>query len=1089
MKKYSILLLFLMLLPFQKSAKAQIDAGILQYPDVSDKYITFEYADDIWIVPKEGGVANKLSSPKGTEMFPKFSPDGSQIAFSGNYEGNLDVYVIPTRGGMPKRITHQGMPDRIVDWYADGKSLLYASSMESGKQRWDQFYKVSVDGGMPEKLPLPYAEFGSFSPDGNKIAFTTKSRVFRTWKGYRGGWAPDIYIYDLKNNTCENITNNPANDELPMWKGDKIYFLSDRGKNGRYNIWSYNVNTKAFNQITNFDGYDVHFPSMGPSDIVFEDAGKLYLLDLATEKYHEVKIEVVTDESTLMTRTENASKYIQNVWISPEGKRALFEARGDIFSVPAENGNIIDLTNTSGYAERFPAWSPDGKWIAYFSDRSGEYELTLKEYNKPTEEKKLTSYGKGYRYQPYWSPDSKKIAFVDKAMKIYIYDVDKDKTTEVDQAKYLFEGGLESYKVSWSSDSRYMAYYREVDNTHDAIFVYDTKEGKSQQLTSGYYNDAQPVFDPDNKYLYYLTNRDFKPLYSDIDNAFIYPNTTQIAAVPLTSEIASPLAPKNDSVEVKADKDTTKSDSTKEGKKEKSKKEDNSKEVKIDFASFEQRAVILPPAPGNITNLEAVSGKVIYHRLPNTGSADKNKPVMYYDLDKRDENTITGDADVYMVSQNGKKMLIGKNGSYFIVNVDKEQKLDKKMPTDEMEISVTPREEWRQIFNDVWRFERDFFYDPNMHGVDWNAMKERYGKLIDYGVTRSDVNYIIGELISELNSSHTYRGGGDLETPEMRSVGYLGVDWELANGAYRIKKIIKGAEWDVNDKSPLEAPGVNVKEGDYVLAVNGVPIDTKKDPWAAFQGLAGKTIQLTVNSKPTMDGARNVYVEAMRDETGLRNLAWVESNREKVDKESDGKIGYIYVPDTGIEGQTELEREFNAQFDKQALIIDERFNNGGQIPDRFVELLNRRVLSYYAVRDGHPWQWPQVANFGPKVMLINGWSGSGGDAFPYYFKVSGTGTLIGTRTWGGLIGISGAPRLIDNGTVTVPTFRLYTADGKWFPEGHGVDPDIEVENNPAELAKGDDQQLEKGIQFLMDKLKNHPTVEPNHPAYQDRAVK
>ncbi len=1076
----------LFILVFQVLVLAQVDARILQYPDVSAKYITFEYGGDIWIVPKEGGIANRLSSPKGEEVLPKFSPDGSQIAYSANYDGNIDVFVIPTLGGMPVRLTHHGMTDRIVDWYPDGESVLYASSMESGKQRFNQFYKVSIKGGMPQKLPIPMAEFGSFSPDGNKIAYTPKTRSFRTWKRYRGGWAADIWIFDLKNMTAENITNNPANDEFPMWHGNTIYFLSDRGAYERNNIWSYDVNTKAVKQVTDFSDFDVHFPSLGPNDIVFEAGGSIYLLDLATEKYHKVKIEVVSDVSTLMPKTEKVEKYIKSYWPSPDGKRAVFEARGDLFSVPAENGNVYDLTNTSGYAERFPAWSPDGKYIAYWSDKSGEYELTLKNMEKPNEEKKLTSYGPGFRYHIFWSPDSKKLAFIDKAMKIFIYDLDNDKTTQVDKAEYKYEGDLENYKMSWTSDSRYLAYYREVENTHNALFVYDTKEDKVHQLTSGYYDDSQPVFDPDGKYLYYLTNRTFKPIYGDYDGTFVYPNTTNIAAVSLVKDTLSPMAPKNDLSEINKEekKEVKGKDKIKEEAKEK--KEEKPKEVKIDFAGFEERAVLLPPDAGNYNHLSAVTGKVIYQKFPNSGSGDKKKPVVYYDLDKREEKNIVDDANSYQVTANNKKIMIAEKGAFSIVDIKPDQKLEKKMPVSEMEMTIVPREEWHQIFNDVWRFERDFFYDPHMHGVDWKAMRERYGKLIDYAVTRWDVNYILGELIGEMSSSHTYRGGGDVEQPEHEAVGYLGIDWELANGAYRIKKIIRGGPWDTEVRSPLDESGVKAKEGDYILAVNDVPIDVTKDPWAAFQGLADQTVVLTVNDKPTMDGAWKVTVKTLKDETRLRNLAWIEANRETVDKQTDGKIGYIYVPDTGINGQTELVRQFFAQFTKQGLIIDERFNNGGQIPDRFVEMLNRKPLAFFATRDGKSGQVPEVANFGPKVMLINGWSGSGGDAFPDIFKKEGVGPLVGMRTWGGLIGISGAPSLIDGGYITVPTFRQYNPDGTWFAEGHGVDPDYKVVEDPAQLAKGVDTQLEKAISVELELLKKNPPLIPKHPPYQNR---
>ena len=1085
MKKFSYLILFSLFLLFHPILKAQVDARIMQYPDVSKTQIVFAYAGDLWVVSKDGGLANRLTTPPGPELFPKFSPDGSHIAFSGNYEGNIDVYVIPSEGGLPVRVTHQGMPDRMVCWYPDGKHLLYASSMESGKQRFDQFYKVSPEGGMPEKLIIPYGEFASLSPDGKSIAYTPKSRAFRTWKRYRGGWAADIWIFNFTTGTAQNITDNPANDEFPMWHGRTIYFLSDRGKDERANIWSYNLDTKQTKQITNFTDFDIHFPSLGPDDIVFEAGGELYLLDLATEKYHEVKVEVVTDELTLMPKTENVEKKIKSFNLSPDGKRGIFEARGDLFSVPAEKGNVVDLTNTSGYAERYPSWSPNGKYISYWSDRSGEYELTLKDMENPlSKEKKLTSYGPGFRYQIYWSPDSKKMAFIDKAMNIYIYNMDNGKTTKVDKEKYFYEGNLENFTPSWSSDSRYLAYQKDMDNLHNAIYVYDTKEEKTHAVTQGYYNDYQPYFDPDGKYLYYLTDQTMKPLYSSMQNTFIYANPTRIAAVTLTPAEASPIAPENDTVAVA--KDTGKAKAKSEVKKDIEKKEEKTKEVKIDFSGIENRSVLLPPEAGNYGNLEAVSGKVIYMQYPNTGSAEKKKAIKYYDLSKREEKTIADGVSGYTLSADGKKILIVKDGSYYVTDIAPDQKLEKKMPTDQMEMTINPRQEWHQIFNDVWRFERDFFYDPHMHGVNWNEMRERYGKLIDYAVTRWDVNYIIGELIGEISSSHTYVGGGDVQKSDKRAVGYLGVDWELSNGAYRIKKIIKGAPWDIYDRSPLDQPGVNVKEGDYILAVNGVPMDVTKDPWAAFQGLAGNTVELTVNSKPTLEGAREVFVKTMKDETRLRNLAWIEANRELVEKQTDGKIGYLYIPDTGIQGQDDLVKQFLAQIDKQGLIIDERFNNGGQIPDRFIEMLNRKPLAFWAVRDGKDWKWPQFAVFGPKVMLINGWSGSGGDAFPDFFRQEKIGKLIGERTWGGLIGITGSPSLIDGGYVTVPTFRMFKPDGTWFAEGHGVDPDIKVVDDPAQLAKGIDPQLEEAIKVVMQELKTNPPVNPKQPLYQKR---
>lgn len=1069
---------------------AQVNARMLRYPDVSATHICFVYAGDIWIVGKEGGTAFQLSSPSGEEMFPRFSPDGKKIAFSANYDGNTDIYVIPSLGGEIQRLTHHGMTDLILDWYPDGEALLYASSMESGRQRYNQFYRIGLKGGLPEKLPVPYGEFGSLSPDGKILAYMPISRDFRTWKRYRGGMAPDIWLFDLDQIKAENITNDPANDSHPMWHGNTLYFLSDRGPNLRHNIWAMDLDGENIRLITHFEDFDIHFPAIGASEIVFEAGGKLYLLDLETENQREVDIDLVTDQVTLKPRRDNVSKLVQNAAISPKGKRALFEARGEIFSVPAEHGVIRNLTTSPGVAERYPAWSPDGKHIAYWSDRSGEYELTICSAQDGSQEEKLTSYGPGFRYRIFWSPDSQKVAFIDKTMNVHIYDRETQKTTKIDQGLWMYEGDLRNFKPGWSPDSRWLAYSRGEANRSSNIYLFDTKTDKRHQVTSNFYNDFQPVFDPEGKYLYFFSNRTFNPIYSDMDNSFIYANTTNIAAVSLRPDIPSPLSPRNDEEELKKEEAEEKDESQKEeAEKEKETDKEEVKSVEITIEDFEERLVILPPKPGNYNNIQATEGKILYQRLPRTGSGKEASPFVYYDLKEREEKTILGDVDGYRLSVDGKKALVWKKQSAAIVDVAPDQKMDKPLRTGELEMIVDPRAEWRQIFTDAWRLCRDFFYDPGMHGVDWEALRKQYGELLEAAVTRWDVNYVIGELIAELNASHTYRGGGDTESETRTGVGYLGVDWEIDSGAYRIANIIEGASWNSEARSPLNMPDVDAEEGDYILAVNGVPLAISKSPWAGFQGLAGKTIELTVNDRPTTEGARKVIVETLASETRLRNLAWIEQNRKYVEENSDGRIGYIYVPDTSIGGQNELVRQFSAQFNKEGLIVDERFNSGGQIPDRFIELLDRPALAFWAVRDGKDWQWPPVAHFGPKAMLINGWSGSGGDAFPDYFRKAGLGPLIGTRTWGGLIGMSGVPQLIDGGVVTVPTFRMYDPDGKWFKEGHGVDPDIEVKEDPALLAEGTDPQIKRAVDEVLRMLEEQPFKKPARPPYEDRTIK
>ena len=885
-----------------------------------------------------------------------------------------------------------------------------------------------------------------------------------------------------------------------MWHGDTLYFLSDRDANKRYNIWALDTKSGgAPRQVTKFEEMDVAFPAAGPDDIVFSVGSDLYLLQLSDESYRKVEIDVVTDRATLKPRQETLADYLSWADISPSGKRAVIEARGEVFTVPAEHGFTRNLTRTSGVAERSPAWSPDGKWIAYFTDRSGEYELTLAAADGSGEERKLTSMGAGFRYQIHWAPDSNKVVFIDQAMRIWLFDIEADELTEIDRGLYMFQGDLAGFNACWSADSRWVTYARGVDSRNRAVFIYDTTNGERHQATSGFYSDFAPVFDPEGKYLYFYSNRTFQPSYGDVDNSWIYANTTNIAAVPLRKDVPSPLAPRNDDEKDKEEENGEENESDDTEDKKSSKKKDKDKDksddegkgepvpVEIDFDGFERRLVVLPPKNGNFGDLDAVKGKVVFLRAPRTGSGEQKNSLVYYDLKEREEQTVLADVDGYVISADDKKVLAVKGNKFAIVDLKKGQKMEKPLNLSGLIMELDPVAEWRQIFNDAWRIERDFFYDPEMHGVEWDAMRERYGALLDDAVTRWDLNFIIGELIAELNASHAYRGGGDTEQADRMGVGLLGCDFELEDGAYRIARILDGAVWDSEARSPLNEPGVDVSEGDYLLAVNGMRVDTSKDPWAAFAGLADKTVELTVNDKPEMEGARRVLVKTLSNEFRLRNLAWIEANRRKVEEATDGRVGYVYVPNTSISGQNELVRMFQGQYAKQALIIDERFNSGGQIPDRFVELLNRPLYNYWGVRDGRDWQWPPVSQVGPKVMLINPWSGSGGDLFPWYFQEAGLGPLIGTTTWGGLIGISGAPQLIDGGVATVPTFGIYSLDGEWIIEGHGVEPDIEVIDDPALMVNGGDPQLDRAIEEIKRLLDESAPQAPGRPAYTDRS--
>ncbi|HEX5473468.1 MAG TPA: PDZ domain-containing protein [Vicinamibacterales bacterium] len=1086
-------------------ASAQVDARMFRYPAVSQDRIAFVYAGDIWLVPKTGGTAVRLSSPRGEESFPRFAPDGKHLAYSADYDGNLDVYVVPVAGGEAVRLTHHPMADRVIGWTPDGRQVLFASGRASGRQRYNQFYLVGLDGGLPEKLPVPLGEFGAFSPDGTQFVYMPMSQDFRTWKRYRGGWSPDLWLFDLKTYASRNLTNNPANDAQPMWHGHTIYFLSDRDAHERNNIWAMDASTGAVREVTHFTDFDITFPSIGPDAMVFQAGGSLYLLDLASEKTAPVDVRVVTDESTLRPTVKKADALINDAAVSPTGKRGVFEARGDIVTVPAEHGAVLNLTRSSGVADRYPRWSPDGKTIAYWNDRSGEYELTIRPADGSGAEKKITTLGPGFRYAPQWSPDSRKVAFIDQAMKIRICDIASGKITDVDQSPiWIAHGGLEAFAFQWSPDSRWLAYSRPVDRTNNsAIFLYDTKDGSKHQATSGYLNDTGPVFDPEGKYLFYASDRVFDPVYSSFDSSWAYANSTELMAVPLRNDVKSPLAPRNDAEEASLD--------TGEPPKQPARSKDEEKKgtegqpaqaaapgaaaqpprppapsnVDIDLDGFEARAIVLPPKAGNYADLQAIKGKLLYLRRPRAGSDGDKSPIVYYDLSEREEKTILDDADGFEATFDGKKLFVAQHGKFAMVDVKPNQKFEKPMATSDIDVPVDPRAEWRQMFMDTYRFERDFFYDPGMHGVDWAGLRDRYLTLVNESVTRWDLDFVLEQFIAELSSSHTYNAPGDEEQGPRRSVGMLGVDWELSNGAYRIEHIVRGGPWDTDVRSPLDEPGVNVKEGEYVLAVNGVPLDTKADPWASFDGLGGKTVVLTVNGSPSRSGAREVVVKCLSSETELRFREWIEQRRQIVDKATHGRIGYIYVESTGVGAQNELMRQFMAQWKKDGLIIDERWNSGGQIPDRFIELLHRPILSYWAVRHGESQQSPPVAHRGPEVMLINGWSGSGGDAFPFYFREAGLGPLIGERTWGGLIGISGAPPLVDGGGVTVPTFRMYDPKGTWFAEGHGVDPDIAVPDDPTQLAKGSDPQLARAIQEVMRRVAQEPAAPPR-PPYQKR---
>jgi tricorn protease len=854
----------------------------------------------------------------------------------------------------------------------------------------------------------------------------------------------------------------------------------------------YDHEKKTKEQLTRFEDVDINHMAAGPEDLVFVAGGKLYLLNLGSRKYQEVKIDVVSDLATLMPRAVNVGKSIDRFLLSPDGKRALFEARGDLFSIPQENGVIVNLTHSSGAFDSYPSWSPNGKWIAYWSDASGENEIWFRD-NSSNQSRKLTSIGTGMGWRLFWSPDSKKLAFINQEQQIQVLTIPAGTISVIDTTTQQSYSALQDFKISWSSDSKWLAYAKPVANSNTALFLYNLDTKKLSQTTSGYYNDANPVFDKTGKYLIFTTDRNFVPSYSSFDNTWIYPNSMQLAVAALEPSTEALFYPKNDDVKLDSTAASQTSDTTEKKRRNTAVKKPTitSKSSEIQPTTLEQRIEILPVPPGNLSDVYAIEGKVLYLRAPNTGAPEAPPTLQFYDIEKREEKTLLAGAMGYDVSRDGKNLLVQDKTGFAILKPEADQKVDKILRTAEMEMVLQPKEEWKEIFEDTWRRYRDFFYDPGMQQVNWKRIHTEYAALLEDAITRWDITTIQSEMISELSAGHTYARRPNVEEQKNRNTGFLGIDWELDRNAYRIRRIARPAVWDNEVRSPLELSGVNVKEGDYILSVNGRPLDPAIDPYAMFEGLDGKAVALRVNSKPTLTGAKEVIVKTLtlEQETRLRNLEWVENNRKKVEALSGGQLGYMYMPNTGTDGQTELMRQFYGQIDKKGFVIDERFNAGGQLGDRFIEMLNRPVLYNIAWRNAGVTVWPIKGNNAPKVMLINGWAGSGGDAFPWAFQQLNMGPIVGERTVGILVGPATGHKLIDGSYITVPDARLYGADGKWFAEGYGIKPDFEVWDDPAQLAKGNDPQLNKAVEEAMKLVKTKPRVLYPRPAFEDRSAK
>lgn len=1082
MKKALLLITFCLI---SETILAQISAKLMRDFDVSQSHITFVYGGDVWIVEKEGGTAFQATTSPGQEERPKFSPDGEFIAYTASYNGNRDVYVMPAMGGLPERVTYQSHADRLIDWHPDGEHLLFASRRHMGQRSSQKFYLVHKTGGFPEQLPLPYGELASYSPDGNQMAYITKITENYPFKRYKGGLASDIYLYDVNSNTVENITENEFNDGQPAWAGNTLYFLSDQGPNFRLNIWKYDPANGDLSQITMFDEFDISFLSAGPEELVFEVGGSLYLMDLATEEIREVEVTVVTDLSLEIPKRVDVSGDISGMSAAPGGKRIIIEARGELFNAPVKDGYTENLTQSSGAFDRHAAWSPSGEHVAFWSDMNGEYEIYLQDASNNSAPEKLTDRGNGYGYALYWSPDSKHIAFIDETNTIYVVNTESGNVTDAGNTHWnIGHGSRNSYPIAWSPDSRWVAYTQGLENAQFAIMLFDMENAELHQATSGYYSDSNPVFSPDGKYLMYTTDREFSSVYSDMDNTWVYPNSTQLAAVSLNGDAPSLLHPRNDEVEP-SDGDEPSESSDKE---EESEEEELS--VEIDFESLESRITILPVPAGNIGNLMPFDGMLAYIRYPNSGSSGGSPELQAYDTEKREEVTILENVGAAAQTADGKAILVSSQGRYGIVQPAPGQSIEEPIPTDGLVMQHVVREEWQQIFMDTWRRYRDFFYDAEMQQVDWDAMKERYGSLIKDARTRWDIANIQSNMLSELSAGHTYTRVGNVDNQEFISTGYLGIDWELDGELYKIGRIVKPAEWDTQIRSPFDRPGVDVNEGDFIHSVNGMTLDPDKDPYAMFENLDGKSILLMISSSGNAEDAREVIVEALThgQESELRYLEWIENNRKMVDELSEGKLGYIYMSNTSGQGQQELVRMFYGQLEKDGFIIDERFNGGGQLADRFLELLTRPVVYNLHWRHGRDHTQPVKTNTGPMGMLINGWAGSGGDGLPWAFQELEAGPIVGERTLGILVGPATGHRLIDGSGITVPGARLYDNDGHWFWEGEGVRPDIPVWDDPNLLMEGRDPQMERVVEEVLEDLEENPGEMTPAPPYEDRTA-
>lgn len=1087
-----------LLLGLAQTALHAQEARLLRFPAVHDNQVVFSYAGDLYTVGKTGGVARKITSHPGYEMFPKFSHDGKQIAFTGQYDGNTEVFIMPANGGTPKRITYtatlgrddvadrMGPNNIVMDWTPDDKNVVYRSRGTSFNAFKGKLYKAPISGDISEELPFAVGGWSSYNEDGSKLAMNRVFREFRTWKYYKGGMADDIWIFDVKSGKTENVTNNPAQDIFPMYHKNKVYYLSDRDRVA--NLFEYDTQTKQTKKVTDFKEYDCKFPSLGNNAIAFENGGYIYLYDLATGKTDKLNITISEDFSSGRHKQTDASKAINSYAISPDGKRAVLGARGEVFSVPAKNGVVRNLTQTSNAHERNVEWSPDGKWISYLSDQTGEDEVYIRKQDGSEPAKQLTKGGGSYKFNPVWSPDSKLILLADRNQDLYYIEVASGKKTAI-----VHNDHREIDDYVFSPDNKWIAYTEPGRaREFETIKLYNIDTKKFVQITDNWYNSSQPTFSPDGKLLYFVSQRDFNPTYSNTEWNHSYSNMSKPYFVRLAADTKSSFRIENDEVDVKEDKAPEPASATSKGKKETAKTEapkaNTDVAVKVDEENLADRIESLPVAAGNYYRLVATNDGVYY----TSNSAGKDRSFKFFSLKDKKETEI-GDFGGYVVSADGKKILLRKMADIYIEDLGTSKLEPKnKLNLDGLKTNTDLHAEWKQIYDESWRQMRDYFYDPKMHGVDWKAMHEKYAVLLPHVNHRNDLTYVIGELIGELNVGHAYTNPGERPEIERIKMGLLGATFSRdKSGYYKIETILSGQSWNKSLVSPLRAPGLDVKPGDFIISINGNDVKGFANLFEGLIGKAGQVVEIEVNGTASAKGSKKIFVKPIADESELYYHQWVQDNIAKVTKASGGKIGYVHIPDMGPEGLNQFARYFYPQLDKEALIIDDRGNGGGNVSPMIIERLRREPGLGAMMRNSKSSTVKPDAQIGPKICLIDQYSASDGDMFPYQFRLYNIGQLVGQRTWGGVVGIRGSLPFIDGSDLRKPEFAHFAADGsKFIIEGEGVSPDIDISNDPHQEYLGNDQQLERAIEEMKKKL-TEPGQKgvPNIPAFPNKSGK